>query len=674
MMMVMKLIPSQRVLAWLPQHQVFTERIPRVNEISLGPTVPQWLLTAEHRAERWIGHNCYNFDAPFLVHHYGLKPRWYDTLPAARASGLPGGLDALGKALGDDGKDETGKKIMRLLCQAKRRADGTFVYPVGTPPMWKNLLIYNLRDVELTEKVYKEVEGREEPDVVQVDQAINERGVCVDTDWLTALLRLWKGLEHHGGDRLAVLTGGALTRANAASIPQVKKWLERQGLHLESLNRKSLEAFYEDPGEVLGEAADNAALVVEVLKLRQSLTRAMKGKLETIAESLDPAETHPRARDWSVYHGAHTGRFTSRRIQLHNMSRGIPIDVRAVIERIMALPRTDPQWTEQAIGIVKGEAAHADIDDALATLVRPVFCASPGMVLGIVDYGAVEARGVAWLAGEEWLLEAFNDPTRDVYCEFGSRIFGRTITKKDKAERTIAKVCVLGMGYGMGKDKFALYAKQSGIDLAVHGLTAEGLVAQYRDSCPAIVRLWREVGKQAERAVRHGTGICCGGRVQFHHDGHHLYLTLPSGRAIRYRSCRIERRVPAYCALLGLAPFEKDTLVYRTPRAYDATLYGAKLVENAVQGFCRDFLTDSLVKLEATAFKPVLHVHDEVVTEIPETMAAQGLEVMCEIMSTPPAWADGFPLRVEGFSCPRYVKSPWKGVSVERDYINGKPT
>ena len=120
-------------------------------------------------------------------------------MPGTANAREPGGLDALGKALGDEGKDETGKKIMRLLCQAKRKADGTFVYPVGQPCMWKNLLAYNLRDVELTERVYEEVQGREEPDVVRVDQAINERGVCVDTDWLTALLRLWDGLEQYGG-------------------------------------------------------------------------------------------------------------------------------------------------------------------------------------------------------------------------------------------------------------------------------------------------------------------------------------------------------------------------------------------------------------------------------------------------------------------------------------------
>src|SRR5262249_42535174 len=158
--------------------------------------------------------------------------------------------------------------------QAKQKADGTFVYPVSTPPLWKALLAYNLRDVELTEKVFREVEGREEPDVVRVDQAINERGVCVDTEWLGSLRLLWNGLEAHGAERLAVLTGGALTADNAASVPQVKKWLEMQGLRLDSLNRKSLETFYEDPEAFLGEAADNATLIVEVLKLRQSLTRA----------------------------------------------------------------------------------------------------------------------------------------------------------------------------------------------------------------------------------------------------------------------------------------------------------------------------------------------------------------------------------------------------------------
>jgi hypothetical protein len=159
-----------------------------------------------------------------------------------------------------------------------------------------------------------------------------------------------------------------------------------------------LETFYEDPEAFLGEGAEHAALIVDVLKLRQSLTRAMKGKLETITESLDPAQAHLRARDWCVYYGAHTGRFTSRRIQLHNMSRGIAVDKRAIIDRVMALPM--PEAEDDAIRVVEEEVRAAevrerqrqgkevkfDLDDALATLVRPVFCAAPGNVLGIVDY------------------------------------------------------------------------------------------------------------------------------------------------------------------------------------------------------------------------------------------------------------------------------------------------
>lgn len=649
-----------QIYPWLPQAPISmaSALMDKYPHIAMGQ-LPWWLREWEDEGYTFIGHNCYNFDAPFLEHHYGLHPRWYDTMHPARASGLPGGLDAIGQALGSEGKDEEGKKVMRLLCQAKVKG-GEVVYPGGTPALWSKLLTYNIRDVELTEQLYNEVKGAEEPAVVEVDRVINNRGVRVDTQWLRDLLALWDELERQGGDRLARLTGGTLTRENAASVPQVRKWLELQGVRVQSLNRKALEALYEDPEAVLGEC-DDAAKIVEVLKLRQSMTRAMKGKLQRIAETV---EDDGRVRDWSVYYGAHTGRFTSRRIQLHNMARGASIDAEAVING----PRT--------LEHVKSIAGIHDVDDVLASLVRPVFCASEGHCLGIVDYNAVEARGVAWLAGEQWLLDAFNDPKRDVYCEFGSRIFGRTITKADKTERGIAKICVLGMGYGMSHRKFQLYAEQAGIDLSAHGLTAEGLVKQYRESCPAIVAMWREVGAQAEVARRHGHGLCCMGRVGFHsHGSPHLYCTLPSGRVLTYRNCRFERRVPAYCAALGLPPFEKDTLVYRTARRYDAGLYGSKLVENIVQAFCRDFLTDALVKLQfgqgTFELEPVLHVHDEVVCEIPKQWEERGLHHMCRIMSTPPEWARGFPLRVEGFTVPRYVKSPWKN-SVKCDYLNGR--
>ena len=629
---------------WSPQRPNLT--------FSVGTDVPRWLTDFVSAQALFIGHNAFNFDAPFLLHHYGINPTWYDTVHGARASGLPGGLDALGLTLTGRGKNADGAAVMKLLCQAKMK-DGEVTYPVGTLPLWSKLLDYNIQDVNLTEQVYHAVKGSEEPAVVFVDHRINERGVAVDTVWLKDLLRLWDELITTGGDRLSDLTDGILTSENVRSVPQVRKWLARQGLHLDSLNRKVLEPFYDYPEEHLGHL-DHASRVVEVLKLRQSMTRAMKGKLVRILESLDGDS---RVRDWSVYYGAHTGRFTSRRIQLHNMARGAPVDVEAIING----PRTLDHIHQHAKG--------CDVDDVLAALVRPMFCARIDSLLGICDYNAIEARGVAWLAGEESLLSAFRDPTRDVYCEFGSRIFGRPITKDDKTERAVAKICVLGMGYGMGREKFALYAKQSGIDLAALGLTAEGLVNQYRLAYPRIASMWKEVGDQALVGRRYGSGLCCNGRVAFRaHGPDNLYCVLPSGRILTYRSCRIEPRVPAYCADLGLPEFEKDTLVYRTPRGIDTTLHGAKLVENIVQAFCRDFLCDALVRMESRAYQTVLHVHDEVVCELKED---REIESMARLISTPPSWAPAFPLRVEGFTCPRYCKVPWR-TSYRVDYMNGR--
>lgn len=629
-----------------------------------GQEIPIWLTSFVEAKSKFIGHNCNSFDGPFLRHHYGLAPEWYDTIHGARAAGLPGGLDALGKAFGISGKDEEGKKIMHLLCMGVIKHGEPWFNP-GTPPLWSKLLAYNIQDVKLTELVYNECRGAEEPELVQADQEINDRGIYVDTEWLQRLLGLWDRLNAAGGDRLADLTHGVLTCENARSVKAVRGWLETQGLFLGSLNRKEVERFYEKPEDFLG-GCDHPALplIIEVLKLRQAMSRAMRGKLNTILETLD--DDH-RVRDWSVYYGAHTGRFTSRRVQLQNMASRIePKDknsrARLDIRSILNGPRT--------LDSIQQLTEEFDTDDVLAALTRPVFTAAPGMALAIVDYASVEARGVAWLANERWLLDAFNDPQRDVYCEFGSRIFGREITKKDKAQRDVAKICVLGMGYGMSGRKFSLYAKMAHVDLERFGLTAEGLVKQYRESCPAVVAMWREVGAQLECAAKHGHGIACGGRVRFDMVGGTLELTLPSGRPLRYRKCRIERGVPGFCTILGIPPFETDLVRYAVPRGYDVDLYGTKAVENIVQAFCRDFLTDALVTFRRIKDATVLHCHDEIVNEYPAECALPGLHRMGRIMSTPPAWAAGFPLRVEGFTSGRYVKSAWPG-SIEVDYMNG---
>ncbi len=673
------------LFAWLPTAPAV--RSFDFSRLDTGSSIPPWLRRMVDDDCLFVGHNASGFDAPFLRHHYGLTPRWYDSMHGARASGLPGGLDALGARLGIGGKDDAGKTVMHLLCNAKIGKSGEVRYPVGTPALWESLLHYNLQDVLITERAYNECVGREQEEVVRVHDAINTRGIKIDTEWLGDLLRMWNAIEAVGGDRLAELTGGALTRENAASPQKVKQWLLVQGLQIQSIAKKELEAMYEDPEEYFGSYNMNFTIrslidvdkVVEVLLLRQQVTRAMKGKLEKILDSLD--DDH-RVRDWAVYHGAHTGRFTARGLQPHNLSKGVmgtdpvTVDGKKVdfVEAILKGPRTVEHIREVAAALTagfraKGKDVVVSSDDVLVSLVRPVFAAPAGRSLGIVDYNAVEARGAAWLFNEQWMLDCFNDPKRDIYCEYWGKVTGSPITKKDPL-RNVAKICVLGLQYGMGAGKLAIYAKKAGINLAALGLTAEGLLKDYRDNCPNIKAGWKEIGESLREARLCGFSTCCNGKVSFRGVGSdHLFCELPSHRILTYRNCRFVRGVPGYCAILGIPPFETDLLRYQTPRGWDVDLYATKATENIVQGFCADLLTGALVELDKVQ-DPVLHVHDEAVDEGKEEEKLALLDAQCSIMSTPPAWCRDFPLRVDGFTCHHYVKSKWSD-SYACEYMRG---
>jgi DNA polymerase len=306
--------------------------------------------------------------------------------------------------------------------------------------------------------------------------------------------------------------------------------------------------------------------------------------------------------------------------------------------------------------------------------VRPCFRAEPGRVLCVADLASVEARGVAWCAGEPGLLTLFAEGG-DAYLDLAARIFGRPIAREDEPERQVGKVAVLGCGYSMGAARFARYAADNGIDLAAAGVTAEDVVEGYRDAYPAIAGtkvssngrawrrggLWRDVEAAAIAAVTTGMPREAG-RCLFRREADALVVRLPSGRRLYYRNARVERIVAAYCKALGIPERPKPTLVFDSPTAPGTATYGGKLVENIVQAICRDLLAAALVECERQDLSVVLHVHDEVVAEALLAQAEEALRRLVEILSTPPAWAAGFPVEVEGFVSERYLKGPAKGV------------
>jgi DNA polymerase len=255
-----------------------------------------------------------------------------------------------------------------------------------------------------------------------------------------------------------------------------------------------------------------------------------------------------------------------------------------------------------------------------------------------------------------------------------SRIFGRPITRSDKTERGVGKVTCLGAGYGMGSHKFGLYCAGQNIDLSRAGTSPEACIEAFRSEYTQIAGMptgslngkvmrkggiWSRYSDAALRAVHERTSVTAG-RCTFTRDGQDLVVTLPSGREVIYRNCRIEERVPAYVHLLGLPERLKPTLVYAHPRG-EATLFGGKITENLVQAICRDLLCCALLRCERAGLQVVAHVHDELVVEVLRADVEEALRQLLVLMSTPPRWAAGSPIVVEGFASPRYTKSPFRG-------------
>ncbi len=625
-----------------------------------GDDVPAPLRDAAERGDTFVAHNAAGFDAYALWRFTGLSPSWYDTLPCARAAGLPGSLDELGARLTGKGKDAAGQKIMKLLTRAKWSAmTESYEYPVGTSAAWDLLLRYNVRDVALLERVYEETCDYGEPDVLRVDFAVNSRGVCVDTSLADKLSAAWSHAEREACEEIERITQGVIKPQWVRSLEAMRAWAADMGVTLDSLDRATVQRLVESPEDVAEDAdSDALATVVEVLKLRQIATSAAAGKLASLRDNTRDG----RAVDMLVYCGAATGRWTGRGFQPQNMGRGDgAVDVERCLDALDSIggDGIGPPGDEVVAAL---RSAHPDspIRDVLSTLTRPVFQAPAWKQLLIADYNAIEARGVAWLAGDEKLLDAFRQG-RDPYCEMASSVFGRPITKADERERFVGKTIVLGCGYGMSGSKYGVYCKMNGINLDALGISAAGCVKAYRDRHKAIRNFWYRLGDAALDVVSGKRREVEIGRVTLRMSGPQLLIALPSGRSIVYRNATVEDVVPAYCKLLGLPEVAKPSAVYTHPRGYRKSVYGGLLAENVTQAVCRDLLATALVRCEANGLPVVLHVHDEIVNEVPGDGADASLESLLAIMADPPPWAAGFPIGVEGFVSPRYVKSPFRG-------------
>jgi hypothetical protein len=636
-----------------------------------------------YKTKTWVAHNAEQFDSiawKYLVkdHPEQLQPAWYDTINAARAASLYGSIDKLGTLYFNHGKSEDGKRSMLMLSKAKVKKEKT-IYSVGTIHLWKMMLRYNLIDVLIMRHVYQETLEYPERDVLDVHSAINQRGIFIDRKFLDFLWQKWGEVEAETYKRISELTDGKLNGSNIRNTNAIKAWLEKAGLNLvhlyQSVNKNYdtkvsiaknyVTAFLDNPEEFLDQDVDDEGLarIMEVLTLRSMANRTSKAKLTRMMLSVSKEDG--RLRNMFAYHQAvPTGRWAGRGVQPHNLAKGhSKVRVEQVLklfdEDKLDLVTMNDLCLEYSIG---GEECRKD--DLLTTILRPVFCAEKGNRFGIIDWSAIEGRCVAWVANERWLLTEFAKHGADVYVIMASDIYGRQITKDHKDERQVGKITVLGCGYGMGPGKFKVFCETAKprVDLVKAGTTAEVCIKKYRTKNPRICQIWKMYELAAMDAIRGTPRVA--GKCRFFMRGHCLNIELPNGKRMIYRSPTITKEVPQWALVRGLNVREKDTIKYRHTYGNMKTIYGGLITENICQAISSLLLRESMKRLEAEGIPVVGHVHDEVVIEEPENRIENSLKVMATIMSETPTWAKGFPIGVEGFSNPRYVKSPASG-----DYV-----
>ena len=582
---------------------------PDILDAILNPSVVKWAFNA-------------SFERVCLSRHLGLPTGEYLDPSSWRCSmvwsaylGLPMSLENVGAVLGlDKQKMKEGRLLIRRFCRPGREGR---CLPSGHPKEWALFREYNRRDVETEMAIQKRLSPFPVPDSVwseYVDsERINDRGVLVDLDFVHRVLSVDAESAADIEGRLKAITG----LENPNSPVQMKRWLASKGLHIDSLGRKEVSSLVSTVHDDLKEP----------LRLRLRLAKSSIRKYDAM---LATACSDGRARGMFQFYGSHTGRWAGRHVQMQNLPQNHISDLEGARDDVMSL-----DYAALA-------RKYDDVPDILSQLVRTAFIPSAGMKFIVVDYSAIEARVVSWYAGEEWRLEVFRHDG-DIYSETASRMFAVPVAKHGpNAElRQKGKRAELGCGYGGSVGALvAMGALEMGLDEG----ELKGIVDSWRSANPAIVRFWWDVDRAAKKAVRERRPVELHGMV-FSDERGILFIRLPSGRRLAYQK-----------ASIGMNRFGGESLTYlgvdgTTRKWTRIETYGPRLVENIVQATSRDILSHALGLMRN--LRVVMHIHDEVVIEVPVGMA---VDEVVQTMTTLPGWASGLPLSADGYGCAFYRK------------------
>ena len=554
------------------------------------------------------------------------------TLAMAYAMGLPGSLENAAAAVGIDmQKDMKGSRVMLQL--ARQKVTGGFWSFKDSPAKFERLYEYCKQDVRTERGLLARLSplSDEEQQLWVLDYRINQRGMRVDLPAIQSAIDMVGKEQVRLNDQMLKTTGGIVSKCTETQV--LKTWIESQEVTVASVAKA-------DVLELLKDKSLPPAVAM-ALSLRREAGKSSAAKYQAMKQRVSP---DGRVRGCFQYHGAATGRWAHRGVQPGNLPR--PRDSRpAVLDDI-----------HQAIATGSRDYLdifHGPVLDALADGIRGMIIASPHHDLVAMDFSAIEARVLAWLAGEENTLEVFRSGG-DVYLHAAAGIFKRPITKKDKEERQIGKVAVLALGYGGGAKAFQAMAKA--YNVKVDDKLAETIKKEWRRSNDKIVKYWNELEAAALDAIDFDAVRHAGPkerRVSFRKKGSFLWCRLPSGRVLCYPYPRSQESVTPWGEYRSQLHYQTVNSVTR--KWEETPTYGGALAENVTQAVSRDLLAGAICRLEAAGYPVVLHVHDEAVVEVPESNL-HALDDVQAIMSQVPLWANGLPIAAEGWRAKRYRK------------------
>jgi DNA polymerase len=582
------------------------------------------------------------------------------TMVRCYAMGLPGSLDGAAAALGlAHRKDKEGHALMLRMARPRSK----------NPTVWwddaeriARLIAYCATDVAVEREIYRKTLplGESETRLYRLDRAINERGIPFDRASVEAALRAADLARKDLDAQMKALTGGAV--ASCSALAALKDWLHSLGVRGDDggrvdLAKADIRALLE---ELQPSHNPNAERACRALMLRQDAGKTSTAKL---GKMLDLASADDRIRHQFQYYGAGTGRWAGRGIQPHNFPRNVPKS--KIVDRILTLLRAG-DW--RAVDMI-----HGPVMDVIASCLRGFIAPAPGNVLVAGDFPSVEGRGVAWFCGEDWKLNAYRAVDAGTGAGLYELAYAKSFNvpvesvKNPSWERQVGKVMELAFGYGGGAGAFRTMGATLGVQAS--DAQAELFKQNWRAAHPAVRATWRSLENAAIAAVRCPGETFSAGHsaraVRFKMVGSFLWCLLPSGqRALAYAYPKI---LPGaygdqltYFTVPSTNDLKRGSLIddpANTNTWARVSTYGGSLLENVIQALCRDLLADCMERLESEGIPIVLHVHDEIVCEVPAADAERARTRMQEIMSTVPAWAKDFPLNTSCDIMARYGKA-----------------